>query len=203
MSTNRLESFSDGVIAVAITLLVLNFVLPSGRNLGHQLENEWPVYAAYATSFLTIGIIWINHHLTIGRLARADHSILTLNLVLLMTVVVIPFGTHLLSSYLRSSHDEHLAAGVYGGILFAMAVTFTALNWQILMRRPQLLSQPLSLDERRAIFRRQASGVFPYALAAGLAVLSPYITLAASFALAAFYALPIAGLTQPDPGARD
>ena len=168
-----------------------------------MLGHEWPVYAAYVTSFITIGIIWINHHLAIGRLATADHSILILNLLLLMAVVVIPFGTHLLSNYLTASHGQHLAAGVYGGILLAMALTFSALNWQILLRRPHLLRDPIGQQERRALLRRQLTGVLPYALATGLAAVSPYITLGISAALAAFYALPLANLhltesTGPD-----
>jgi hypothetical protein len=84
VSIGRLESFSDGVIAVAITLLVLNLRVPDAH-LGHELAHEWPTYAAYVTSFITIGIIWINHHVMTGRLARADHTILMLNLVLLLT----------------------------------------------------------------------------------------------------------------------
>jgi uncharacterized membrane protein len=188
-------------MAVAITLLVLDFAVPKDPtatpNLGHFLGTNWPVYAAYITSFLTIGIIWINHHINIGRLAGADHSILILNLLLLMTVVAIPFGTSLLSSYLKASHGENLAAGVYGGILLAMALTFSALNWQIMLRRPHLLKARLSLEQRRAILRRSASGVAPYALATGLAAVSPYITLGITFALAAFYAFPLANLNPP------
>jgi uncharacterized membrane protein len=200
VSTARLEAFSDAVLAVAITLLILDFAVPEmGKNtdLGHQLGEQWPVYAAYVTSFITIGIIWINHHVNIGRLARTDHSILILNLVLLMTVVVIPFGTRLLSSYLKASHGQNLAAGVYGGILFAMALAFSALNRQILLRRPHLLKVELSLQERRAIFRRTFSGVAPYALATGLAAVSPYATLGITAALAAFYATPLANLSPP------
>src|SRR5437016_9997222 len=99
-----MESFSDGVMAVAITLLVLDFLVPLGsEHLGHALGAQWPVYAAYITSFITIGIIWMNHHVMVGRLARADHSILILNLLLLMVIVVIPFGTRLFSSYLKAS----------------------------------------------------------------------------------------------------
>ena len=111
MSTNRLESFSDGVIAVAITLLVLNIRVPDpGTNdLAHELGHEWPAYAAYVTSFLTIGIIWINHHVMIGRLRRTDHQILILNLVLLMTIGLLPFATDLLAQYLKSCHGQHLA----------------------------------------------------------------------------------------------
>jgi uncharacterized membrane protein len=197
MSTTRLEAFSDGVMAVAITLLVLDFTVPSGtQKLGHALGAQWPVYAAYITSFITIGIVWINHHVAIGRLARADHSILFLNLVLLMAVVVIPFGTRLLSNYLKASSGQHIAAAVYGGVLLLMALAFSALNRQILLRRPQLLKVPLSPQERRAIFRRSVTGVAPYAFATGLAAVSPYATLGITAGLAIFYALPIASLTD-------
>src|ERR1700735_2990868 len=91
MSTNRLESFSDGVFAVAITLLVLGIDVPEGKphhSLGHALLGNWPQYAAYVVSFLTIGIIWINHHAMISRLRAADHPILILNLLLLMSIAV-------------------------------------------------------------------------------------------------------------------
>jgi TMEM175 potassium channel family protein len=194
VSTGRLESFSDGVIAVAITLLVLNIAVPDpGRtsDLGHALGRQWPIYAAYATSFLTIGIIWINHHIMISRLARADHSILILNLVLLLTIGVIPFGTSLLASYLKQGHGEDLAAAIYGGILLAMALAFSALHRQILFGRPHLMRKQMSDEHRRQIFRRSASGVIPYVLATALAPVSPYITLAMSAALALFYALPL------------
>jgi uncharacterized membrane protein len=96
MSTNRLESFSDGVFAVAITLLVLGIDVPDvgpHDSLGHALLGNWPQYAAYVVSFLTIGIIWINHHAMISRLRAADHTILILNLLLLMTIAVLPFAT--------------------------------------------------------------------------------------------------------------
>src|SRR5438067_3295575 len=122
MSKGRLEAFSDGVIAVAITLLALDIRVPPLQphsTLADELGVQWPVYAAYVTSFITIGIIWINHHAMIGRLAKADHSILILNLLLLMSIVVIPFGTSLLASYLKEGHGQNLAAGIYGGIILA------------------------------------------------------------------------------------
>ncbi len=191
MSTNRLESFSDGVLAVAITLLVLNIGVPD-RNLGHNLAEQWPAYAAYVTSFITIGIIWINHHAMIGRLREADHAIMMLNLLLLLTVVVIPFGTSLLAKYLKSGDGDHLAAAVYGGILLSMALTFTALNHHILFRKHHMLSRKLSLERRKQIFSRAVAGVFPYVVATALAAVSAYLTLGITAALAAFYALPIA-----------
>jgi len=194
VSTVRLESFSDGVMAVAITLLALDIGVPnpaSTPHLGHALAEQWPVYAAYATSFLTIGIIWINHHVAIGRLARVDHSIVMLNIVLLASVAVIPFGTALLAKYLKQGHGENLAAAVYGGTLMLMAVAFTALNRQILFGRAHLLRTQLSHELRRRIFLRSFSGVIPYVLATALAAVSPYITLGMSAALAAFYATPL------------
>ena len=193
MSTNRLEAFSDGVIAVAITLLVLFITVPPhSTHLAHDLGVQWPQYAAYGTSFITIGIIWINHHVMIGRLARADHSILMLNLVLLLTIGVIPFGTSLLATYLKQGHGDNLAAGIYSGILLAMSLAFTALNRQILLRRPHLLKDELSLEHRRRILSRGISGLIPYVAATALAVVSPYATLAVCAGVGAFYALPFA-----------
>jgi uncharacterized membrane protein len=202
MSTTRLESFSDGVLAVAITLLVLNIAVPEVKthaSLATALGAQWPSYAAYVISFVTIGIIWVNHHVMLGRLRETDHSILMLNNLLLMTVVVIPFGTSLLAKYLKVGHDGKLAAAVYGGTLLAMALTFSLLNYHLLFRRHHLLTTELSLERRRQIFRRVVSGVPPYVLATALAAVSAYITLGISAALAAFYALPIAsGLDSPD-----
>jgi uncharacterized membrane protein len=195
MSTGRLEAFSDGVFAVAATLLVLNVAVPivtGTETLAHALGHQWPVYVAYATSFITIGIIWINHHACISRLRSADHPILILNLLLLMWVALLPFATALMTDYLRLGHGEHLALAIYAGTLLVMSISFVALNWFILFRRPQLLRDQLDLAARRRIISRGAVGLAPYALAAALAVLSPYVTLAICVAVAIFYSLPIA-----------
>jgi TMEM175 potassium channel family protein len=193
VSTNRLESFSDGVLAVAITLLVLSIEVPApGGRLGHELLRQWPQYAAYATSFLTIGIIWVNHHAMISRLRSADHSILMLNLILLLTIGLIPFGTALLATYLREGHGQNLAAGVYGGVLLAMAVAFATLNWHILFHKAHLLGSQLTDERRRQILTRSVIGLAPYVLATALAVVSPYPTLAICAGLAVYYALPLA-----------
>jgi len=195
VSTNRLESFSDGVLAVAITLLVLNITPPSPQAPGtlvHKLLAQWPAYAAYVTSFTTIGIIWINHHAMIGRLREADHAILMLNLLLLLTVAVIPFATSLFATYLKQGQGENLAAGIYGGVFLAMAIAFTTLQHQILMRKASLLKSALPLADRRTILLRSVSGIIPYVVATALAAVTPYATLVVTSALAAYYALPIA-----------
>jgi uncharacterized membrane protein len=195
VSTGRLESFSDGVIAVAATLLVLNITLPSltsGETLIHGLLAQWPKYAAYVVSFITIGIIWINHHAMISRLRQADRPVLILNLVLLMSIAVLPFATSLLATYLKQGgHDANLAAGVYSGSFLVMSLSFATLNWHILMRKAHLLGEDFSAERRRQILGRSVAGVLPYALATALAVVSPYVTLVICGAIAVFYASPL------------
>ncbi len=200
MGTNRLEAFSDGVIAVAITLLVLGIVVPrpGAPGLPRQLLDSWPHYVAYVVSFLTIGIIWINHHAMISRLRETDHSILILNLFLLMSIGILPFATELMATYLRQSSGESAAAAVYGGAFLVMAIFFALLNRHILLNRAHMLNQALPEAVRRRILMRSVTGVGPYVVATGLAFVSPYLTLAICGGLAAYYALPVAsGLNQP------
>jgi uncharacterized membrane protein len=194
VSTARLEAFSDGVIAVAITLLVLNIDLPTlkpGESLAHGLADQWPFYAAYVTSFLTIGIIWINHHVMIGRLREADRAILFLNLLLLMSIAVLPFATKLIAEYLRKSSGQHLAAAIYSGAFLVMALFFSILNAHILLAKHHRLARPLSEEARRRILSRATAGLVPYVVATALALVSSYLTLAICAAIAFFYALPI------------
>jgi uncharacterized membrane protein len=197
VSTGRLEAFSDGVIAVAITLLVLDIHVPptplaAGTTLAHELAANWPVYAAYITSFLTIGIIWINHHVMIRRLREPDHMILFLNLLLLMSIAILPFATSLMAAYLRESRGQHLAAAIYSGSLLVMAVFFAALNRHILIVKPHRLREPIPINRRRQILFRSVSGLVPYAIATALALVSSYVTLAICSGLVVFYAFPIA-----------
>jgi uncharacterized membrane protein len=197
MGTNRLEAFSDGVIAVAITLLVLAIVPPAldksaESSLIYELGKDWPHYVAYVISFMTIGIIWINHHAMISRLAQADHSILILNLILLMTIAILPFATDLMATYLPADHGQKLAAGVYGGAFVVMSVAFSVLNRHILLSRAHMLTSEIPLEQRRRILLRATTGLVPYVIATALAAVSAYLTLAICGALAVFYALPIA-----------
>jgi TMEM175 potassium channel family protein len=205
MSPTRLEAFSDGVIAIAITLLVLDIHVPSAQahtSLAHQLAAQWPTYAAYLTSFLTIGIIWINHHAMIRRLREVDHSILILNLLLLLTIGVLPFTTSLMAAYLKQSHGQHLAAAIYGGSYLLMSIAFASTNRHILLARARLLRVSLGERERRDILKRNVAGLAPYMIATALAPVSAYATLAICAAVAAFYALPIASAdSAPAPAA--
>lgn len=203
MSTTRLESFSDGVLAVAITLLVLDIRVPevtSSSTLAHRLLDQWPSYAAYVVSFITIGIIWVNHHAMIGRLREADHSILMINLLLLLSIAVLPFATSLLARYLREGHGQHLAAGVYSGAFLLMSLIFVFEQRHVLFTRGHLVHTHITSEQRRLILRRGASGVIPYVVATALAPVSPYATLAICAAVAAFYASPLATPGAGSPG---
>jgi uncharacterized membrane protein len=193
VTTSRLEAFSDGVLAIAVTLLVLDLHVPSvrpGVSLAHELGRQWPNFAAYAVSFATIGIIWINHHAMIQRLKAVDHAILILNLGLLLTIGLLPFTTALMAAYLDGAHGQHLAAAIYSGSLLLMSVMFGATNRHILFRKAHLLGGTLPEEDRRAILMRGVAGLAPYALATALAFVSPYATLAICGAVAALYALP-------------
>lgn len=201
MKTNRLESFSDGVIAVAITLLVLGISVPNPdarphHSLAHALLHLWPEFAAYATSFLTIGIIWINHHAMISRLKEADHAILILNLLLLMSIGILPFATDLMATYLRRTQGQGLAAAVYSGSLLLMSFTFSLLNHHILLRKHAMMAQELPLEQRHKLLNRALTGLIPYAVATALAAVSPYVTLAICAVVAVFYAHPVASTVE-------
>jgi uncharacterized membrane protein len=194
MSTGRLEAFSDGVIAVAITLLALNltFPEPGTQPLGAFLAKQWPAYLAYVISFITIGIIWINHHAAIGRLREVDHGILARNLLLLMSICVLPYTTHMMASYLTASGGERLAAVIYSGSLLLMGSAFSWINVHTLLGKPDMLSVQLSHEDRRKLLRRGVAGQIPYAAAVALGFLSPYISIAICGAVAVYYAFPAA-----------
>ena len=195
MPTSRLEAFSDGVIAIAITLLVLEIHVPETGgpdSLGHQLADQWPSYAAYLVSFVTIGIIWVNHHAMVSRLRKTNHTVLILNLFLLMSIAILPFTTDLVAEYLRESDGQHLAAAIYSGSLLLMGLAFYAMQRYTLDGEGgDLLGVELSEGDRRAIKRRNALGLVPYAVATAVAPLSAYLTLAICAAVAAFYASPV------------
>lgn len=189
----RVEAFSDGVIAVAITLLVLDLRVPQpghGAGLANQLAELWPNYLAYVISFLAIGIMWINHHAALRRLKGADHAVLVVNLLLLLCIVALPFSTSLFATYLTSPTGGHLAAIVYAGSFLVTSLVFFALQYLILVRRRHLLREPLTLRQQRSLLLRGVLAAPVYLVAALLGLVTPYLTLAACILLGLFYLLP-------------
>ena len=186
--TARLEAFSDGVFAIAATLLVLEFAVSNRGDLGHQLLHLWPAYLAYATSFLTIGIIWMNHHFCVETMGRVDRTLMFLNLLLLLTVAFLPFPTSLVAEHLH----EKPAAIAYGATFVLMAAIYNAW-WRYAAGGRRLIRADVPEATVHAITRAFNPGVPMYAVVFGLAFWSPVASVALTFAIAAFY-LPSAAL---------
>jgi uncharacterized membrane protein len=141
MSTGRLEAFSDGVFAVAITVLVFGLLpIGTGRNLDAAiLLRAWPQYFAYVVSFLSIGIMWMNHHTILAHVTRVDRPLLVLNLLLLMGIVAIPFPTALVADHLRASGSSAATATVtYGLVMIAISAGFAGLWVYVVTHAPAL-----------------------------------------------------------------
>jgi TMEM175 potassium channel family protein len=193
MSTSRLEAFSDGVFAVAITLLVLDIRPPADANtssgLWHALGDLWPHYAAYAVSFLVIGIVWVNHHAVMHVVARVDRELIFVNLLLLMSVALIPFATALLAEYLTKSDAAHAAAAAYSAVIALMGATFGGLWIYASSRGSRLLVADFPRDELPTITRRFTLGTPIYVVAIGVAFVSAVACLVLHAALAVYYAL--------------
>jgi uncharacterized membrane protein len=195
MTKNRLEAFSDGVFAVAITLLVLEIGIPEGDDLWHKLGDEWPSFAAFFVSFWVIGIIWVNHHGVIDHLKRADRGVLYLNLLLLMSVVLIPFATALMAEHLNSGEDEHVAAAVYAASFVLMGVAFSVL-WEYITRHREKLGVELTDEEVRRRSLAFQIGSPLYVIALIVAFISPTAVLVIIGALAVYYM--VSGMRSPD-----
>jgi uncharacterized membrane protein len=207
MDGKRAEAFSDGVFAVAITLLALELKVPGGDGpLAHRLLTIWPSYLAYVVSFLTIGIMWLNHHTILNHVVRVDRTLLVLNLVLLMFVAVTPFPTALvgeeLGAHLRGS-DARTVMVAYGLLMIAMSVGFSAV-WWYLVRHPAMLDERLAPATVRRSVPRFGAGFVGYVIATVLAFASPLAALLLFGVLALYYAfehLPTSRNLDPYDGA--
>src|SRR3954452_11047385 len=195
MTMGRIEAFSDGVFAIAITLLVLEIHVPEDaeNGLGQALIDQWPAYASYIVSFFVIGIIWVNHHAVFDHLQRADRPLLFLNLLLLLFVAVLPFPTNLLATYMQEGGaDERVAAVVYSGTMTGMGLAFGAL-WTYASRHGRLLGETLSPAEIQRLTRRFPAASRFSLLARLFALVSAPACLALNALLAIYYALPAGG----------
>jgi uncharacterized membrane protein len=190
--TSRLETFSDGVFAIAATLLVLEFSVTSTNNLGHQLLHLWPSYLAYVTSFLTIGIIWMNHHHTVSLLGRIDRTMLFVNNVLLLTVAFLPFPTGLVGKAIQQGHGEQAAALAYAGTLVVMAALHQVW-WRYARVNRRLIADGTPDSALHAVDRAYLPGLPMYGAVFVLAFFSPLAAVCLTLAIAAFY-LPSAAL---------
>jgi uncharacterized membrane protein len=189
MNKSRVESFSDGVFAFAITLLVLGFQVPNlktadDQSLYQALVAQLPQLIPYITSFATIGIIWLNHHTMFHEVDHVEHGTLILSLLLLLVVSFIPYPTAVLGRYgaLRSS------AVLYGIVLTLLGFTYTLL-WRHIVRR-KLSTRGRGAEELRARTSRNLIGTLGYPVGTGIAFASPKSAVLIYFGLAMFYFLP-------------
>jgi uncharacterized membrane protein len=201
VNRSRVETFSDGVFAIAITLLVLTISQPSTyHDLTHQLTERWPSLAAYVVSFAVIGIMWVNHHTIFGYLERIDRAFFYRNLVLLMTIVFIPYPTGVFGEALRLHQGARTAAVFYSGAMAVNSYAWAAL-WLYASRRRRLLRPDFPEGERTAATVAFTAGVIVYTATVGIAFLNAYACLAFHGALALYYAFD--PLSRRVAGARD
>jgi uncharacterized membrane protein len=185
--TARMEAFSDGVFAIAATLLVLEIGVGTGadQHLGRALVDLWPSYLAYATSFLIIGIIWVNHHECVACMARVNRTMLFINIVFLMVVAFIPFPTKLVADHLQKS-GEHAAVYAYVITLIAMSVLYNVW-WRYARHDRRLIAESVPQSRVDAISRAFDPGAALYLIVLVVAFFSPLASVILTLILAAFY----------------
>ena len=190
MSTSRLETFSDGVFAIAATLLILNVdsQVPSDvADLGARLLHIWPSYLAYAVSFVTIGIMWMNHHTFMGQIERADRRFLMATIGLLMCIAFVPFPTRIVAEHVRHEGAQD-AALLYGFTLVTTAVMFN-ITWFYAARRGRLLRPDADPAIVSGITRTYLPGPWIYLTATLIAFASPTGSVILFLVIAVVYVL--------------
>ena len=202
MDRSRLEAFSDGVFAVAITLLALDLTVagPAGPgSLTDQLHEKWPAFLAYLISFFMIGIVWVNHHALVRSIVKVDRTLLFLNLVLLLFVVLIPFATGIVAEYF-SRHDwnTQVAMMLYGGVFLGMSIGFGAIfEWTL---RTGHVYQPLPPEQHWPARRRFVGGSLVYVVSTAVAAFSALAAFVLISVVAVYY---IFERTPSSPGSAD
>jgi uncharacterized membrane protein len=187
VGTTRLEAFSDGVFAIAITLLVLDLAIGSSGSPWERVADGWPFYLAYAVSFLTIGAAWMAHTLITDPLERADLTLLRINLLLLLVVGVLPFPTRLVAESIEDLDGERLFVALYGLTLLAMRLLLTALHGYA--RREHLYGEGRDLASTTG--RTLPAVIAGYGVAIVVGLLFPVVAVALYCAIAVALVLPV------------
>jgi uncharacterized membrane protein len=206
MDRSRLEAFSDGVFAVAITLLALDLTVAGPRHgrLLNQLYDKWPAFLAYLLSFFMIGIVWVNHHALVRSIIKVDRRLLFLNLVLLLFVVLIPFTTATEAEYFPDNGgDARLAMALYAGVFLGMSMGFAGIfEWTL---HGQRVYQPVPPERRWAARVRFVGGSLVYVIAIAVAYFSAVTSFVLIALIALYYVLENtpASAAPPDNGADE
>jgi uncharacterized membrane protein len=190
MPTSRLEAFSDGVFAIAITILIFDIKAPSNtQHLRPALLALWPSYLGYVLSFLLIGLLWVNHHVMFEHIVRSDRLLMFFNTLLLLVVAFVPFATSVLAATFRSGAGESIAVALYGATLTAAGLLFNAI-WSH-ADRGRLFDDGVSVHGIRRMTRRILFGPAMYAIGAVIGYFLPVVGVAIYALLILFYWLPI------------
>ena len=190
--SSRVEAFSDGVFAVAITLLVLEIRVPGPlkptQSLGHELLRLWPAFLAFGLSFMTIGIMWMNHHRMFKLMVRTDDGLLIVNGALLLMITFVPFPTAVFAQNLMTPHAP-AAAGFYSATFVVMALLFNLLAGYV-HRRKLLIDNPTTRALSNRLRRQYFIGPGMYLLLTGIAFLNVYACLVMHMLFALYFAIP-------------
>jgi uncharacterized membrane protein len=189
--TGRIEAFSDGVIAIAITLLAFDLRVPDAKahsNLLAALLDQWPDYLAFLAGFATILVMWINHHRMFSAIHRSDDILLILNGLLLLGITVVPFTTKLVAEYLQTDQAS-MAVAIYAGWSVILAIFFNFL-WRYVANNQRLFSRKVDLSLVSYISWQYAFGPIFYLVALIAAFISPALGLLICMGLAVFFSLP-------------
>jgi uncharacterized membrane protein len=192
--TGRIEAFSDGVFAIAITLLVLDVRVPlrselDNESLWRALGDRWTNYLSFFMSFLIVAVVWANHRTMFSFIRRTDHTLVILNTLLLLNVATLPFCAALLAEYIDTPHERQVALIVYTGTLVVGGIIYNAL-WRHAARDHRLLIPDLDPRTVRSMSARYLLGPILYAVALGIAFVNSIASLVACAALAAAYLIP-------------
>jgi len=192
--TSRLETFADGVFAIAITLLVLGIRVPdANEDLAHALGAQWPSFFAYVVSFLTIGIMWVQHHRLFTVIGRSNPTFAMINVIFLMFIAFVPYPTEVLAQHVNTP-GWTLATFLYGGTMVVIAIMFNAIWAYAASRNGHLLHEKVAIAVRDSGARGYWLGPPLYGVITLLALVNPLLSLIGFAAYAAYWALPISGV---------
>jgi uncharacterized membrane protein len=193
--TGRLEAFSDGVFAIAITLLIFNITVSgdAGRDLLHAIGSLWPSYLAYVASFSTIGAVWLGHNAITEYLERADAAFVRLNLLLLLFVSFLPFPTRLVAEYAGQDNAERVAVTLYG-IILVLASTMLLVLWRYAVRA-KLVRPDLADEEIQLLTERLTPGLGAYLVLILSGLFIPVVGVIGYLAIALYYIIPFRRLS--------
>lgn len=188
VGVDRLLTFSDGVFAIAVTLLVLDLQQPIvSHGLWHAVLGEWPEYLSYMLSFVIIGIVWAQHHLMFQYIRRTDHLFILINVIFLMWVAVVPFPTAILARYLENPSERQTAIAIYTGV-FVVGGLQVNLKWLYAIHRNRLLGDGVDRTAIKTLTRSYPAGPILYLVAFVLSFVSPQISVALIILINLFYA---------------